>query len=627
MTIPSNRFSIWHHEDRNRSRRRPGGFTLVELLVATTMILIAMSGMMLVYTQATAENAGAKQRQVADSLMTKTMEQVRALPFAKVASGLNDASGTDPAFSPAWTYNGETVPHSAALPPRPFYNGTATKHIQIVAVNKTTFTVAVYPSIVNPPTTPASYRVTVVVTWTAYGKIRTVSEQSLFYAPQGCLSNTTHPFGAPCQPFLYGNATTGIGSIQVIPASPGVNDAVNGINLERAQVLFPEEHATLNVEQITKVLAKGVTPGASTNLAGSNPDVRGSIGAAPQADTDPGSISSAFTTSALTQVPGSPSCQSTGPGCSGNSNWISATASPAASPVGTDGTATATAAASTGQGCKSLAGTAITNSLPCAVTTVQQAGTSSIAMNVNPNSSNNYTTPLVSVGATPTLVGVQDPTRLSVSRWTTGGGAACAGTSGDGCVAAAAIRRLGRIDLAGLPTQWLVIPPIGWDTTANSFLQLSNYADSVSTETGIAPAAPTSKRFSATTALPGTGSPTIKYWDANKLPVAGYQTITLTSQTGTVNIPQLALTDGIVTVTISGSFTYGSLSTSTTGPVGCATLCSATATAESPLKAATINYKIVRNGGGGTVLADLVISVDLATLTVNSSYQAAPSAG
>ena len=97
------------------------------------------------------------------------------------------------------------------------------------------------------------------------------------------------------------------------------------------------------------------------------------------------------------------------------------------------------------------------------------------------------------------------------------------------------------------------------------------------------------------------------------------------SNTGTVNIPTVTVNEsGNVTVTISGTFTYGTRSTTTTGPVGCASICTTTATAESPLKAATINYAITRNSSS---VANLVISLDLADLKASSSYQAAPSAG
>ena len=491
VTIPSSRFSTRHRLERGRSPRRPGGFSLVELLVATTMIMIAMSSMMLVYTRAIAETAGAKQRQVADGLMTKTMEQVRALPYATVANGLNNTNSAPGAGNDlaTWTYNGEAIPHGNTPVQAPLNNGS-TGHVQFVTVNNSKYTVAVYPTVVSPVTTPPAYRVTVMVTWITNGKTLKVSEQSLLYSPAGCLSTATHPFGAPCQAFFYAKATTGIGSIQVIPANPGVDDAVYGINLERAQVLLPEEHTTLDIEQISKVLAKAVTSGASIDLAGASADTKGSVGAAPQADTDPASLASPFSSNTLTQIAGTSSSSS-------GQSWIQAVASP-----GDTGSAVATASASASPACTSLTGVAVTNSLPCASTAVQQNGTSSMTMNAN-SSGDDYTVPLVSIGP------AAGPTRLFASRWTTGGGAACTGTSGDGCVNAAASRKFGTIRLAGLPSKVITdgLSPPGWDTTNNYLVELSNYGSSVSAEAGIGPAAATAQLLAAS----GVGAPTLKY--------------------------------------------------------------------------------------------------------------------
>ena len=619
VTIPADRHTNRGVNGRRRLGRRSGGFTLVELLIATTLIMVAMGAMMLVYTSALAQTAGAKQRQVADSVLTKTMEQVRALPYATIAKGLdNTASLGDGAITYSganWTYNSESVvPGALGYQQAPLNNPVSAGtlgHKQTVTVNNSKYTVAVYPTFIPLGSgTQQSYRVTVVVSWKTNARTFQVSGQTLVYSPQGCLSTATHPFGAPCQPFFYSSATTGIGSIQVIPAAPGVDDAVDGIDLERAQILFPEEHATLDVEQITKVLAKGVTSGAAMDLFSGTPVTVGSVGAAPQADTDPASLASPFSSNTLTQIAGSIFRDD---GSASNANWISATASP-----GDTGTVTATAVASGASSppCKTVLDAPIGNSLPCSSTVVQQNGTSSIQAGVYWGGHYWGAIPLASVDPS-------GPTRLSASRWTTGAGLACAGTSGVGCVNAAGTRRFGTIRLAGLPAEFIadVKQPLLW-APENYLVELSNYGSSVSTEAGIGAAAPAAQRLAAS----GLGFPTLKYWNG-----AGYTTVNWSSLlppvSGSVTLPPVTVTDdkgsGNLTVTISGGFTFGTLSTTTDLPAGCATLCTTTATAESPLKAATINYLITR---GGTTLANLVITVDLADLKVSTKYQAAPSA-
>jgi hypothetical protein len=50
-----------------------------------------------------------------------------------------------------------------------------------------------------------------------------VRVQSLFASPAGCVSSSTHPFAAPCQPFFYGLAQVPAGKIAVTGTVQGLS--------------------------------------------------------------------------------------------------------------------------------------------------------------------------------------------------------------------------------------------------------------------------------------------------------------------------------------------------------------------------------------------------------------------
>jgi len=204
-------------------------------------------------------------------------------------------------------------------------------------------------------------------------------------------------------------------------------------------------------------------------------------------------------------------------------------------------------------------------------------------------------------------------TRLFTNKWGASGGAACTTTSGDGCLHAGATRTLGRIRLGGLPATFISggAAPVGWDP-ANYLVEFTSLTDQVDAESGVGAATPTATR-----------SGSLKYWNGS-----GYTTVALGAATpAPVTLPSVVVSEasgtGTLQVTMSGTITFGALSTATTLPAGCTTICTARATSESPA-VANITYTATN---GGSTLAYLVISMDLANLEVETKYRAAPSAG
>lgn len=606
----------------SRSRRGEGGFTIVEMTVALTVMMLVMGSFAYVMTQSLAQVSLAKQRQTANGLLDQTMEQVRALKYSAIQAGVDTtdlADNTDTtnvsSNSGVYTFrpNGETIvtaTHSGSVP-APLY-----PHRSTTLINATSYRVGTYPTYFQASST--TYRVTVIVSWTpaAVGGISNqVSSQTIITSPgSGCLSSQNHPFAAPCQPFLYAQASSGGGYIN-ITANSAVGNAIlgpnggSGVPLVNAELSLDKVDSTMQVEQIAKVQGAVQTSGATLNLAGSSSST-GGVSATAEADNDPASTANQYNSAPANQSAILP-LSASGPGPSGNG--ISDTTS-----VGDSGMVVSTAAAATTPSpqCTDLGGTLQTSGLPCGSATVQQQVATSASSNLN--LFDNGLLGLVSLGPIPLATVAASPTASSVftGRFTSPSSTYCPATSGDGCVHAGAQRSIGTVSLGGLPTGLLSLLG-GWGTGAGNFLvQLTGYSDSVSTESGVS-------TTRANAAQVQTSAPVLKYWNGSGYTI---QSVNWGANPPLASIPTVSvqglLNLQLVTVTISNTLVFGGTSTSTSGASPCSSGCRSTASAASPISG-DIFYKV---DVLGTTVASLDISVNLGTLSAQTNYQAAPSA-
>ena len=104
---------------RIRVRLAPeGGFTLVELMVALGVILLALLAMAYTATIGFSDISLARQRQTATGLANEAMERVRALSFDKITAGhansdLQSAQdGLITVTGTEYRFRGERMPHS-----------------------------------------------------------------------------------------------------------------------------------------------------------------------------------------------------------------------------------------------------------------------------------------------------------------------------------------------------------------------------------------------------------------------------------------------------------------------------------------------------------------------------------
>ena len=605
-----------------RPSRDESGFTMVELLVALMILAIVLISVAFSLTSGLTNVAFSQQEEAATGLANKAIEQIRGMPYSTLKAGSNDADATFTAdvcstcavtqVGGVDTYGGETVVHSTWTG-----GGVAplSPHSSTTTVNKTKYTVKSYVTLFNGNAT--EYRVTTVVTWTPSarpGANARVKEQTVVFSPSnGCLSPNTHPYAAPCQPYFQTTATIGQGYIQIGPNN-GEADPISGIPFTSANLYLPRADNNIEMEQVATLLGGSYTSGASLN-SGSTQS-QGQIAGTAQADNDPGSNTPPAASSTNAQSAASILAESGG----GNPNIL--TLQPGTGDSGYEVDTAAAGSASSGSTvpvCDDLATPSnIQNTgQPCGETTVAQSGTMSALMSLYGGGS-------YSLGPAP-LATITAPSSSSfttgvfAARYPTAATGYCTATNGDGCVHASAQRQIGQVSVGGLPAQVITdgLAPAGW-SSANYLFQLSNYSDSATAESGISPASP-----SVSVPAPLQSTPTLKVWNGNGY--TSYSAWPSTSSNLTIN--PFVITDtkgpGTVTITISGSLTYGGNSTSTSLNSGCATTCTARASTNSPVKG-DVFYNVQWNG---TMVADLDIHVDLGSLAASTAYQEAPSAG
>ena len=579
------------------------------------------------------------------------MEELRALPFSIIGTGMDNAvcsSGVaDPKINcSTWTFTGaspaEPIPHGSLSRTAtsgsgtanltndgldPLYtnqsiNGIVPRNVRIKSVNKTSYTIRSY---VSKGTSTEVYRVSVYVSFPNArkpGGVETISNQSLVYSQGGCVSSATHPFGAPCQPFFYGLATTGIGSIFATPNDPDTTgiSGVDGTTMQRTQVEVTEATSSFQTEQITAVSGRTRASGSKIIGDAGGDLLSGNMVATGKVDDDPGSVSPVTSNGSVSQ--GTVSRIQLGPDdtTSSTSRQVHSNASD-----GDTGNYVVTASALSAHNCIDFTGTtaALNTGLPCATSGARQMGTSVISFRLRDggiylaNDAFGRNTELATIEVAP---GVR---KSFTARYINGTLGHCTSTNGAGCSYSAAQRSFGTVTFAKLPTLFTS------SSTPSYLARLTNYSDKATAERGVATSTATAVRLPAN----GTGTPTLDVWDGNPsgaLPGGTSATgdlyshfTTWSGSTTALTIPTVDLTNGDWRIRLVPQLSMGGLTTASDGPADCSTLCTTSANIGSPLSG-TVEYNVWYKG---SQLVDLNLAIDLGTLTAESQYKKAPSAG
>lgn len=578
---------------RGLVRSDESGFSLIEIVAASGIILVCLTLLMSVMTKALTQSGTARQRQSANNLANQTLEQIRALPFKNVQAGLsNSDTAGDPNITStgcpmAPCFGGEQVVISAGLANL----DPLVPHRKSVTVGPTLYQVAAYLTYYENSTSRNAYRATVYVTWTSLpaGQPAKVQAQTVIFSPSTCLATTTHPFSAPCNPSFSSHAIADAPSVTI-------SGSVAGVTLDHLQLWGARASSDMLVEQISRVEGLAQVAGAALQAV-SGPEVTvGRQSVISKADNDPATGGQqGYSTASASPVASS---QSVG------ALTISTSAGSTASTTSTTASKSSTAV------CPNLSGYTIENDeQPCGGASASQGATvsASAALDVLGLT----TLASISPQVTP-VVGITDSNKGPGSG--TPGSGTCTSTpaTGDGCTRAMLTRTAADIGVAGLGA----LGPLGF----TNYARVTGLADQVKVEAG-----------------PGTNAPnatvsagTVQYWNG-----LSYTSVSIPTLATAITIPTLSInTNPLVPslgteITLAGSIQPPTKSTSTTSvttatnaaclnpPGVCQT--SATAKSTGPSIDVTMVVKVL-----GVTIADLAISVYTGTAQSTATYTPTP---
>ena len=593
------------------------GFSLLETIIAVTVIFGSLSALAYTATVGFGYQGLSRQRQAGTGVANEVMEEIRGLAYSNLQAGLSstdlagdsnivdgttcgDAAGTYRFLSctpdPATPGSGETIVHSPGLsttvPLVPHRSSTAPNTDPVR--DGTTFQWSTYVTR-DDSQEEAPYRVTVLVTWSG-GAVnapnKLVRVQSLFWSPIGCRSTSTHPFAAPCQPFFYGTAT-------VPQANVTVSGQIEVLSFTSGQLLTPWVTSSVQQEQIQKAQGTWHGPEASVTDGLGTRSV-GGTSASTSADSDP---ATAVTEYSRARCPEEVACGSGSVNSSNSGNVIAFTA-----PSGTSAESDSTTSAGGANVCPPPPDAAETDALQCAGGRVLQGGSLTATLDLD-HSVNPGVASLVRLLAPP------GAPKTFVNRNVFPSTAGCTPTStSDGCLQMRANRYVGTLNIGALPTG--MTPEVGWSGGSpwnGYFLSLVGYQDLLSGSVGTESPLPTASM-----------SGTVYYYTGN-----GYSSISVTNAALNGLDASYTLTQIVsgheVTVTIAtepSGMAAGTTSLSPTSPSGSDIRTDVAAQAIPP--SLTLRYTVVADL---VTLADLTITVNLGALEARGTYAPAPLVG
>jgi type II secretory pathway pseudopilin PulG len=589
------------------------GFSLVETVIAAGVIFASLLTLAFTATVGFGYQDLNRQRQAATGLANQVMEEVRGLAYASIESGMLstdlsgdpnivDCSGVSKLFSctadASEPGSGETIVSSPGLsttvPLVPHRSSTAPNTDPVM--DGITYQWSTYVTR-DTSVTSAPYRVTVLVTWTGGVKgtapNKLVRIQSLFWSPDGCRSTDTHPFAAPCQPFLYGTA--------ILPqSSVYVSGTVDQTTFASGELLTPEAASSTQQEQI--VQAQGSWQGADavlTDTLGAQSLAGGAVGAT-NVDSDPATSTPTFDQVAC---PTDLACAAGSVSSSNSGNSITFTV-----PETTASTASTTAAAGANV-CPPPTATAETDGLACSGARILLGGEMTAVATIT----NGGLAPGAATLARVAAPGSASTTLVHRNAFPTTDGCS-PGSTIDGCTTIGVSRTLGTLNLGGLPSSFTA--PVDWagaDAWKGYLVSIVGYTDSTTASGGTDSPVPTASQAG-----------TIYYWNG-----AGYSSMSVTDAAVATISSSLSLTENIgghdLTVamqTAAAGNAPGTTSVTPTSPAGNATRTAATAQSIPPTL--VLEYQLSE---GAVALIDVTITVNLGTLEATGTYAPAPAQG
>lgn len=630
------------------------GFTLIETMIAITIIFSCLTALAFTATSGFRYMALARERQSATGLATKVMEEARALDTTSLARGLRDSDLTTLGVTdtanvksgcsgdPAGTYRflsctGDKIVHSS-------YSTTVTPlapYIGTVAAGgaygyPAAYTWKVY--VTNNDATQFPYAITVQVSWTAGaigGAAKSIMIQGLSFSPKGCAATTvTHPFSGPCQPYVTGTTVEAQGTVRV-------QGTVNGSAVDTTLTL-PYVQVSGSAEQVGQVQGY-VTQGGGTS--GST-----SLGAASIntiADGNPSSTAGSYDPVSPATPPKTLTATAWTLDVLGNTPCTTGCLTLAGASSGSIGSSISAAIANSATAkCPSLANPwtgSESDGAPCAWARVQQNGALTATLDIPTNVNGDSNAPKAGQGAAVSVAAAGSPTDAYLDRVISGATA--------GRLDMSMSRTLGAAQFLALPAGFTsgqgLLDATSQAAVTNMFsctggyypVSVSGYADSANASAGLSATAPAASAASGAS---------VKFWDGTACRSYGGGsggTLNGSSAASVTPIPGFSVTRSATAGAKTWSMTYKLLSstvdtaeyakfggvTTTRTPATGTTITKATSTVNAPVLA-VLHYQIsytyaTATSSTTTMKADLTVTINLGSLTTTSQYTAAPTGG
>ncbi len=570
-------------------------------MLILSLVMIGLTGVFI----SSAKTVGqAKQRQQATALATQTLEQLRALPYDLIVSGINqtttefasDIRIIDKESTPRLAPAGSSINEELVL------NSTGTTaplspHMQVMTIENTTYTIATY--ITQADTEQPAYNLTVIVTYgvNSTDAQNSVIERSTSYSPTGCLSTSTHPFSGPCQPSFSAQAGITAGSISLVPAG-GEEGAdtqlLEDFGVDSASLDLPMLSSSMTVEQTSRVSALAQTTGVRTSVAGTEAS-KGGLSQVAEGDTDPSSEVGEAETFAI--APTDPGVLSPTAGTAGSITLTPSTAD--------DGSGSASV--SGGSSCQAPpSGSLVPGSQPCGSATVATGGSpSSMSLTL---AGLPRTLPAFNLAE----VSASGSTSRSLVGQFVSSTSFCSGSSPN-CAVASVSRTLGEVKVGGLPdTTTGDTGPTGFDQV----VRVNGLVDQAVAESGIGAREPSASR---------TGS--LEFWDSD---TGTYSTVSLNQTrnvSGSVSRTYASNDDQGVRIDIDYVIAVQPPQESQdTSCTAAGTRCTTEVTS-APTVRADLRYRVFEvDGSESTNVTSFAVLVDLGGILSQTSYGANPDA-
>ena len=610
----------------SRLRSDERGFSLLETVIAITVIFGALLTLSYAATIGFQYESLARQKQTATGIADQIMEQTRGLAWDRITAGhLSSDLTADPnlvtscAGDAAGVYrllsctaqtgrpgSGERVVAGASscASSSPDCVVPLVRHTGQITQNNIEYTWRTYDTNNCPTLTTGGcaattpYRVTVIVTWTG-GRVapnKIVQVQSLFWSPTGCRSTSTHPFAAPCQPFFLGVSSVAQGNINV-------TGTVAGTTFESGDLSTSGVQSSVQQEQLSQ--AEGSFSQSGVRLVDSlgAATAAGDVAASSAADTDPGTGASTWS-----EVTCGTSVLCAGGSVStGSSNTVVLTA-----PDGETAKSDSTTAAGAANICPPPPDTGQTDGKPCSGSRIQQGGELSAVVTLN-----GAATPLGNATLARILAAAGSPNTTFSDRVQYNATGLCSPITGsDGCLEQTTTRAVGTVNVGALPENVpATVPWTGVNAWNGYYFSIVGYTDNATAAVGSnSSSSVAGGSVPAPTASIGVGA-TVHCWNG-----IGYTTVLASSATAVACAPfdfTWPISGHMIRIQMSGTTSPAVI---TRSPQAAATS-QTDVTAQITPPGATITYVVTVDGA---TVADLTITVNLNTLEARGTYAAAP---